>query len=589
MDDDAVLNMALYPANVGDGMKHIDNNEAKLSEQILAFCKHIAGQSKIIAVAHVDNYSANSSSGRAIHEVMLIIQNFQPRLMRYLKPVQEKTISVFAVDQWIFERDIDRGLLGEALASKLIFPYTALQGELYLHEREVALKKRLVIELLENLSINFPELAPRIQILPQYFMYEVFNNRVRVFPLLAYDLTDLTISLKDAENSALSCYIEALNQLEAEEKISRKNGYVFITPKFIAHCQNPKLRFINLSKSAPRTLFSSLFGALPQLANRMGQNTETFLRTQKISWIRPNEQTTTFIDSHKYVFFPTAEGLVSLADKLDIKGYTQKMLLKNQNVNIDVAPAGGILNDVYVINASGKDVNTKILVKRFKDWSGFKWFPLTLWSFGARSFAVSGQARLAKEIAASEFLRTQGFNVPKILHVSNPELIIFMEFIEAEGLTQIIKRYSTTTDNQTISEAINLFSRVGENLARVHGANLSLGDTKPDNVLIKPDGTIYLIDFEQAMQGGDKAWDVAVFLYYCGHYLQPFDNIAKAKTLTHSFIEGYLRGGGSIDIIHKAALTKYTRIFSIFTVPPIMLAIANICKSTEAPRTPNPT
>jgi tRNA A-37 threonylcarbamoyl transferase component Bud32 len=584
--DDAVLNMALYPANVGDGMKLIDDSETKLSEQILAFCKHIAGQSKIVAVAHVDNYSSNPSNGRVIHEVMLVIQNFQPRLMRYLKPVQDKPISVFAVDQWIFERDIDRGLLGEALASKLIFPYTALQGETYLHEREVELKKRLVIELLENLSINFPELAQRIQILPQYFMYEIFYNRVRVFPLLAYNLTDLTISIKDAENRALSCYIEVLNQLEAEEKISLKNGYVFITPKFIARCQDPKLRFINLSKSAPRTLFTSLFGALPQLANRVGQNTETFLRTQKISWIRPNEQTVTFIDSRKYVFFPTAEGLVSLADKLDIKGYTQRMLLKNQNVNIDVTPAGGILNDVYVINASGEGVNTKILVKRFKDWSGFKWFPLTLWSFGARSFAVSGQARLAKEIAASEFLRGEGFNVPKILHFSNPELLIFMEFIEAEGLNQIIKRYSTTTNSQTIAEALDIFNRVGENLARVHSANLSLGDTKPDNVLIKPDGTIYLIDFEQAMQGGDKAWDVAVFLYYCGHYLQPFDNTAKAKTLTHSFIEGYLRGGGNLDIIHKAALTKYTRIFSIFTVPPIMLAISNICKSAEAPKNP---
>jgi len=562
-------------------MKRLDDHEAKLSAQILTFCRHIAGQSKIVAVAYVDNYSSNSSSGRVIHEVLLIIQNFQPRLMSYLKPVKDKTISVFAVDQWIFERDIDRGLLGEALASKLIFPHTVLQGELYLHQREVVLKKRLVLELLENLSLNFPELASRIQIRPQYFMYAVFYNRVRVFPLLVYNLADLTISLKDAEDIALSRYIEALSQLETEEKVILQNGYVFMSPKFIARCQNPKLRFINFSKSAPRTLFTSFFGVLPQFVNRVGRNTETFLRTQKISWIRPNEQTVTFIDPHKYVFFPTAEGLVSLADKIDIKGYAQRLLLKNQNANIEIVPAGGILNDVYIINASGEGINTKILVKRFKDWSGFKWFPLTLWSFGARSFAVSGQARLAKEIAASEFLRGEGFNVPKILHVSNAELIVFMEFIEGEGLNHVIKRYSTTVDDQVVLAALDIFSRVGENLARVHGCNVSLGDTKPDNVLIKPDGSIYLIDFEQALQGGDKTWDVAVFLYYCGHYLQPFDSTAKAKSLTLSFIEGYLRGGGSIDVINKAALTKYTRIFSIFTVPPIMIAISDVCKRAE--------
>ena len=95
---------------------------------------------------------------------MLVIHDFQPRLMSYLKTVNNKTVFVFAVDQWVFERDIDRGFLGEAIASKLIFPYLALQGEEYLHEREVELKKRLVLELLENLVVNFPELAHRIQI-----------------------------------------------------------------------------------------------------------------------------------------------------------------------------------------------------------------------------------------------------------------------------------------------------------------------------------------------------------------------------------------------------------------------------------------
>ena len=85
--------------------------------------------------------------------------------------------------------------LGEAIASKLIFPYLALQGKDYLHEKEVELKKRLILELLENLVVNFPELAHRIQIKPQYFMYEVFSNRIRVFPLIAYDLANLTSCL----------------------------------------------------------------------------------------------------------------------------------------------------------------------------------------------------------------------------------------------------------------------------------------------------------------------------------------------------------------------------------------------------------
>ena len=505
---------------------------------------------------------------------MLVVHDFQPRLLSYLKPIQNKTAFVFAVDQWVFERDVDRGLLGEAIASKLLFPYKVLQGETYLRRLEVALEQRLILEALENLVINFPELAHLIQIQPQYFMYEILLNRLRVFPLLAYDLADLTGTLTANGEQALSNYKEALKQLETEEKITQHNGYVTITNKFIAQCQDPKRRIINISKNAPRTLFTSLFGVLPQLMSIVSQNTEMFLRNQKINWIRQQNQPPSFIDPQKYVFFPTANGMVSLSEKIDIKGFAQRILLKGENVDVEVEPVGGMLNDVYLITAGER----KVFAKRFKDWSGFKWFPLTLWSFGARPFAVSAQARLAKECAISELLLHAGFNVPKILHVSNAERLIFMEFIVGESLGQSIKKFGL---NQAGAEVLEIVEKVGETLAKVHLNGISLGDTKPDNVLIKPDGTIYLIDFEQAQKGGDKPWDIAVFLYYSGHYMQPFDGAKKAEEVARAFVAGYLRGGGKAEDIRKAALPKYTRIFSIFTMPTTMLAISNICKKTE--------
>ncbi len=564
-------------------MKQTNNSESfELSNQAIEFCRHIAGSSKIAAIALVDNYSLKTSNERTIHEVMLVIHNFQPRLMRYLKTVNNKTIFVFAVDQWIFERDIDRGFLGEAIASKLIFPHLALYGKDYLHEREVALKKRLILELLENLVVNFPELAHRIQIKPQYFMYEVFSNRIRVFPLMAYDIANLTSCLQQNEEQALSGYNKALKQLEDEEKIINTKGYLTISKKFIAQCQDPRIKIINLSKNMPRTLFTSIFGVLPQLMSIVSQNTEDFLKTQKINWIRHPDPACRFIDPQKYVFFPTADGLVSMSDKINIKGFAQRMLLKGQNDNIEVEHVGGMLNDVYLINAHGNGSETKVLAKRFKDWSGFKWFPLTLWSFGAKSFVVSGQARLAKECAISEFLHNEGFNVPKILHVSNAERLVFMEYIDGENLSQAIKRFATSKDPTTNQEILTIIGRVGVILAQVHAHNVALGDTKPDNVLIKQDGAIFLIDFEQATQDGDKAWDIAVFLYYSGHYLQPFYNNDKAESFAKAFIDGYLKGGGSASNVRTAGASKYTRVFSIFTIPPTMRAISDVCKKTES-------
>jgi serine/threonine protein kinase len=111
-----------------------------------------------------------------------------------------------------------------------------------------------------------------------------------------------------------------------------------------------------------------------------------------------------------------------------------------------------------------------------------------------------------------------------------------------------------------------------------------LGDTKPENVIVDPNGKIYLLDFEQAVQDGDKSWDVAEFLYYAGHYLPPLHSNGKAQSIANAFISGYLRAGGDVGVVRRAGASKYTRVFSVFTMPSVILAIADACKKTETPR-----
>ena len=564
---------------------NVDANS--LNSQILEFSRHLAGEQDIVAIAHVDIYSMKSIEEELTSEVLLVIRNFQPRVMSYIKTVNEKTIYVFAVDQWVFERDIEMGFLGEAIASKLIFPWAPLFGNQYLHNKELVLKKRLILELIQNLAQNFPELTHRMQIKPQYFLYEVLLSRIRVFPLLAYHTSNIINGLAANEAQSLGTYNEALRQLEVEGKIQFQNDYVTISKKFLANCKDPKIRLINLSRNAPRTLFSSLFGTFPQLINIISHNTEAFLKDQKINWRKQTEQPYLFIDPQKYVFFQTATGLTSLSDKIDIRGFAQKILLKNSD-DIQVEPVGGMLNDVYLISTHGNDGETKVLVKRFKDWSGFKWFPLTVWSLSARGtkpLAITAQSRLAKEFAINEFLRSEGFNVPKILHVSNAKRLIFMEFIEGENLSEAIKRVSAALPEDNVEAELARIGYAGGIMAKVHSRGIVLGDTKPENIIVKPDGAMYMIDFEQAAQDskGDKAWDIAVFVYYAGHYIYPLNGNLKAESVTKAFIKGYLAAGGDINAIRAAGAPKYTRVFGIFTMWSIISVIANVCRKTEVP------
>src|SRR5208337_5114299 len=110
------------------------------------FSRHVAGSSPIAAACLYSDYPSLSTP-RTATQVLLVIEDFQPRLMNYVKALGMSTLVVLAVDKWIFEKDVDTGLLGEALAGGLIFPYKPIVNGEYLHLQEIKLKRRLILEL----------------------------------------------------------------------------------------------------------------------------------------------------------------------------------------------------------------------------------------------------------------------------------------------------------------------------------------------------------------------------------------------------------------------------------------------------------
>ncbi|XES78288.1 MAG: lipopolysaccharide kinase InaA family protein [Candidatus Bathyarchaeia archaeon] len=557
-----------------------------LTRQILNFCRHVTGPHETVAVCQSDDYTLEVPTAKSTIEVLVILKGFQPRLLSYVKIIDGRNVVFLVVDQWIFERDVDRGFLGEALARLLLFPYTALDNPAYLHLQEVALKKRLILELLENLIISYPELSYTLRIKPEYFMYEVLLNRVRVFPPMAYGSSYILCEEANREKTSfiLSGYMDALRQLHNDGPLTLSEHEVTISSSFITASKTPRVRFTNTIKTAPRAIFAAFFGVFPQLLNFLSQNFEAFVRFQTPPWKKEFDFSRNFVNPQKYVFVPTTDGVVSLADKVDIRDYAKRVLNDGKFSRIKVEEFGGFLNDVYLIRAYSDHTEKKVLVKRFKDLSGMKWFPLSMWSIGARSFALMGRSRLERECAINEFLGAAGFRVPKILHVSASERLVFMEFLEGDNFSNLIKRIALTQNSDLTENDFNIIQKVGETYAKVHALNVVLGDTKPENILVDTQGNLSLIDFEQASRSGDRAWDVACFLFYCGHYLPLNGGEQKAEFITEAFIEGYLQAGGNPQAIKCAAVTRYTRVFSIFTLPRVLRAMANTCRKIEGPK-----
>lgn len=555
-----------------------------LRTEILKLSSHIINSRQLVACSIYGDYVLETSTAKTLIEVLLVVRGFQPKLMSHVKGLNGRTVVFVAVDQWVFERDVDRGFLGEALAWGLVFPYLPLTNEQYLCEQEIKLKKRLVLELLENLVLDFPELSHELCIEPEYFMYETIMRRTRLFPPMAHNLQ--SFAQRDSKNTrnVLTGYLDALRKLEDSGTIRFSNGYVRISEEFIKNIQSAKTRLINVSKTVPRTLFTSLLNIMPRLLENLPRNSEAFLQFLKSQTI--TKKSPAHVNRSKtpesYLHIPTASGLVPLSDRTNIQSFARKVLHTGKDTKIKVEAIGGVFNDVYLLRVTEGQRERKIVVKEFKDWSSFKWFPLLLWGVGTRTFTVLGRSRLERECAINQFLHSNGFTVPSLLHVSPNQRLIFMEYVEGETVTAILRKAVRAKTVSEMNKQLKIIERIGRKLARVHAMGIALGDTKPENIMMGKRSEIYLMDFEQASRNGDKSWDVAEFLYYAGHDLPVLTDTRKAELVAESFIKGYLEAGGSVETIRKVGTAKYTKVFSVFTFPHIIFAISNICRRVNS-------
>jgi tRNA A-37 threonylcarbamoyl transferase component Bud32 len=374
--------------------------------------------------------------------------------------------------------------------------------------------------------------------------------------------------------------LDALKKLEEEGPIRLSEGYVKISKEFVDQARTRKVRFTNLLKTGHRALFASLLGMLPQMLNVLSQNTESLFSFQRL--LKEGARAGMPIDDPKnLVYVKTASGLVPLANRMGIGAFARKVLRADESAKIKVTNIGGILNDVYLVSANIDGKEKRVVVKRFRDWSNFKWFPLTLWSVGTRTFAVLGRSRLERECAINRLLHSEGFAVPELLYVSPNERLIFTEYVVGEDLSNAVKRIAISKNDSELKKDFELMAKVGNLFAKVHALGVSLGDTKPENILVDRKGELYLTDLEQAGRNGDRAWDVAEFLYYSGHYISPFAVASRVELMAKAFIAGYLQAGGNIKAVKNAGNTKYTKVFSVFTFPHVMLILSNACRKAE--------
>jgi len=551
-------------------------SEEELKKATFNLCKQIAASRKLVAACLYGPPICGYANKKSDVNVLLVISGFRPTLKSYYKSLNDIDALILTVEQNAFEKDIKAGWLGEFVADKIMVPYESLFNEEYLRHQEVLLKRRIIWELLENIVLGFPESSHELIAKPEYFLYESILRRSKLFPPVTFRFLNMLRNDVKERNvrQMMHGFCEALNELAEEKWIKITDDRVKITRKFIHAIRSKRIRVPSFLRSVQRAAFFHVFSVLPKMMSTLQREEEIFMETPRE--FRNGDLTLQLEDPKRYLFMPTPLGPVPLSDETTIEEFVRKNVPSGEMASIQISEMGGVLNMAYLLSFRRNNEEHKIVVKKFKDWLGFKWFPLALWALGTKSFAVLGQSRLEREYALTQFLHSKSWPVPRVLYISPKERLIFKEFVEGENLSKIIRRL--LTGKEKMPEEIALIGTVGRRIAEAHRFGVALGDCKPENVIVTKDGTPYFVDLEQASRDGNQAWDIAEFLYYSGHYVSPIVPADAAELISKEFIKGYLEAEGKKETIKKAGSARYTKVFSIFTPPHVILAISNLCK-----------
>jgi len=516
--------------------------------------------------SRVSGYAREDSD----YDVLLIIDRYKAGVKYNYLSADGAQLAILAVDKSLFESDINEASLGEFVAGRLLTPYEPLINQSYLAQMEVSLKKRTVLESLENIILQYSDSACELLIKPEYFMYKKMSTRARIYPLAQYSYFNIFKKDLKAENTRkiMEGYNAALRQLAEEGIVEFENGFVKIMEHHVKSRSEKKLGILNIINALSRAAKSYIVhGYAGQVSPLMvAQEIFSKIKRDLNSSSKPSEE---LEEPEKYIFVSTDAGVLPLKFSGTIESILEKFEGKPIQ-NLRYKKIGGVLNSVYEIDYIHDGHLRRFVAKHFGDWYGLKWFPLAIWTLGVTNFDITARGRMANEFSINRFLKRRGFDVPEIIYLDWGNTVIIRAFVDGKNLDDFLRHQG----EHLSPEATEALFKTGEAIAKVHKSGVILGDCKDENIVLN-DNRVFFVDLEQAHKRGDQAWDIAEFLYYSGRFQL---STTKIHDISENFLKGYL-SIGDVNNVKRITSAKYTSLFLPITPIHVVNEITKVCNA----------
>jgi tRNA A-37 threonylcarbamoyl transferase component Bud32 len=512
--------------------------------QIKSTCEELFSPDRLIALA-----SCAVDVRRRGYSILALLRGFREKTLFKSFEERGQALTILGVDERLFERDVRQATFNHLLAEQLIWPYKALLGKERLRSLEVNTSTLIVKNLIIDLISEYREAASLLLIQPEFFIHKFIQRQTRTCP----PLQNLYLSRLSVRSPA--SFDVGMKTLEDEDVITRKGDFFKLNEEF-AHKTLEEVRRTSL---IPWDLVLSRLKGGRLLFFKPYQDVLAFVRSE----VPQTVEVGMLREPMEFLFMQVGTGLVKLSERGTIEeaikrafpGRISRLKLKRM-MSSDVL---SLFNSVYEGMFSRNGERIKVVLKHYHDWTSAKWFPAALYTLGVQSFAVSGEDRMAREVAFNKIFNDVSIRTPSIIFVDWRGKVLCEEYVEGVSLSEAfatMMRIGRLSD-----EDEEVLKKVGALIAKAHKNGLVIGDCKPDNVIITPSGEVVLVDLEQARKNGNPAWDLAEFLGLVARFIPLKGSVGTFKRAVKSFMRGYVQEGGSMKDLRESVSVTYMRLF----------------------------
>ncbi len=543
----------------GAAALRLENQERlKLTDAV----NSIIGESKPTAVCVYGSHVAGYARADSDYDVLVVLHSFRPRVTyRYVS--KDVEVSALLVDSQSLEKDAKKASLGEFVVGRLLNVYEPLQGGDFFERVEFLFKRRVFVETLQEIANGAGEFASELKIPVSYFLFEKLRKRAAIYPPALYSYSKTYSKQLIGHNlpPALSSFESIAKEFAKQGIVSYDGGYLAIPQKLTSQGQISKL-----TSALTYTARGVRHYAVHGYAGRVGLRVFRKEVASKLSRSKEIQVVPHGINRPKSLW--TVEEGKLAAETEDWITVTAEALDFDTNVKVIQQEPDEVYytSRTYVLEEGDRRV--PVAVKRFRDIWAVKWAFLRLWALPGKTFDLAPLSRLRREYRAIRDFRRIGLNTPEIICVMLADRILVTKFVEGLDVGKVVSRIQGGKPQDD-----SPLSRYGEAVAIAHSHGYTLGDTKPSNAIVQND-KLFLVDLEQAADGGDKSWDIAEFIYYSNKLSL---NAAAAKRITAAFLDGYMKAGDR-RVLQGAMKLRYLAPFEPLILPTVAKAARDTIK-----------